>query len=56
MITPVPPPKLTPEQETARKRRSLMIALALAAFVALVFLVSMIQLRANVVSQAGGGG
>lgn len=44
--------RLTPEQEAARRRRNLAIAGGLAAFVALVFLVTVLRLAANV--QAGG--
>ncbi len=40
--------KLTPEQEKARKRRSHWIALALFAFVILVFVITMARLGANV--------
>lgn len=40
--------KLTPEQEKARKRRNLWLALALAAFIALVYLITVAQLGANV--------
>jgi hypothetical protein len=42
--------KLTPEQERARKRRNLMIALSLGAFVILVFAISMVQIRAGIVA------
>ena len=40
--------KLTPEQVTARKRRGQWIALALFAFVILVFVLTMTKLGANV--------
>lgn len=38
---------LTPEQVRARKRRNLVIALALVAFVVLVFFVSIARMHAN---------
>lgn len=40
--------KLTPEQEKARKRRSVWIALALFAFMALVFVITLAQMKAGV--------
>jgi hypothetical protein len=40
--------KLTPEQEKARKRRSMWIALALIAFMALVFVITLAQMKAGV--------
>lgn len=43
------PPALTPEQLKARKRRGQWIALALFAFVILVFVITMSKLGANVV-------
>ncbi|MGE0829849.1 MAG: hypothetical protein AB7O04_10920 [Hyphomonadaceae bacterium] len=43
--------KLTPEEEKARKRRNLWIALALVAFIALVFLITITQLRAGVLER-----
>ncbi|HWA01738.1 MAG TPA: hypothetical protein VG841_15625 [Caulobacterales bacterium] len=36
--------KLTPEQEKARKQRNLLIGLSVAAFVALVFLITLSKL------------
>ena len=36
---------LTPEQERARKRRNLMLAVSIAAFMALVFFITMAQLK-----------
>lgn len=42
---------LTPEQEAARKRRNLWIALSIAAFVALVFAITLAKLGANVVER-----
>lgn len=36
--------KLTPEQEQARKRRNLVIALSIAGFVALVFVITLAKL------------
>ncbi|MGE0829733.1 MAG: hypothetical protein AB7O04_10325 [Hyphomonadaceae bacterium] len=39
--------KLTPQEERARKRRSLWIAAALAAFIVLVFLITLAQMQAN---------
>ena len=44
-----PPSQLTPEQLQARKRRGQWIALALFAFVILVFVITMSKLGANVV-------
>jgi len=43
---------LTPEQVRARKRRNLVIALALVAFVVLVFFVSVARMHANSVAGA----
>lgn len=40
--------KLTPEQVKARGRRSLWIALALVVFVALIFIITVTKLGANV--------
>lgn len=40
--------KLTPEQEKARKRRSVWTALALGAFVILIFVITVAKLGANV--------
>ena len=37
--------ELTPEQVAARKRRNLMLAFSIAAFVALVFLITIAQLK-----------
>jgi hypothetical protein len=45
---------LTPEQVRARNRRNLVIALAIAAFVVLVFLVSIARMHANTIAGAGG--
>jgi predicted nucleic acid-binding Zn ribbon protein len=45
--------KLTPEQEKARKRRNMMIALAILAFVVLVFFISIAQIRAGIIAGAG---
>lgn len=44
-MMPNPPPD---DPDTARKRRSLAIALALFGFVALVFLVSLVRLQGHV--------
>lgn len=41
------PVTLTPEQNAARKRRNLWLALALAAFVALVFVITMAKYKAG---------
>ena len=38
---------MTPEEEKARKRRNLAIAWGLAAFVVLVFLITVAQMRAG---------
>tara|TARA_R110002096_G_scaffold325390_2_gene519375 strand:+ start:1230 stop:1451 length:222 start_codon:yes stop_codon:yes gene_type:complete len=44
---------LTPEQVAARKRRNLAIALSLVAFVALVFVVTVIRIGQNIAQSAG---
>lgn len=44
--------KLTPEEERARKRRNLMIALSIGAFILLVFAISMVQIKAGIVAGA----
>lgn len=44
---------LTPEEQRARKRRALATGLALAAFVVLVFIVSLARLQANIAAGAG---
>ncbi|NWG53290.1 MAG: hypothetical protein HXY28_06180 [Hydrogenophilaceae bacterium] len=43
--------KLTPEQERARRRRNLWIALSLAAFMALVFFITLAKLGAAVLDR-----
>ena len=43
--------RLTPAEEAARKRRSIFIALALLAFVALVFAVTLAQMGAAVLER-----
>ena len=50
---PVPPPagiRLTPEQLRARRSRSIAIALALGAFVAVIFAVTIVRLGSNALS------
>jgi len=42
---------LTPEEQKARKRRNLWIALAVAAFVILVFLITLTKLQAGVMDR-----
>lgn len=42
---------LTPEQEAARKRRNLWIAVSLAAFVILIFAVTVVRLGASVLNR-----
>lgn len=42
---------LTPEEVAARKRRNVFIALAIAAFVLLVFAITMSQLQAGVLER-----
>lgn len=42
---------LTPEQLAARKRRNVFIALAIAAFVLLVFAITLTQLQAGVLDR-----
>lgn len=44
---------LSPEQEKARSRRNIVIALSLFAFVALVFVVTMVRLSANISASQG---
>jgi hypothetical protein len=39
--------KLSPEEEAARKRRNLMIALGLAAFIALIFVTTVVRMSSN---------
>ncbi len=39
--------KLSPEEETARKRRNIMIALALAAFAALIAVTTAVRFASN---------
>ena len=39
--------KLTPEQEAARQRRNRAIALGLVAFIALIFVTTMVRLTSN---------
>ncbi|WP_199200567.1 hypothetical protein [Alkalicaulis satelles] len=39
--------RLTPEEEAARKRRNLAIALGLGAFIVLIFLVTMVRLTTS---------
>lgn len=39
--------KLSPEEETARKRRNFMIGLGLVAFIALIFLTTMVRMSSN---------
>lgn len=42
---------LTPEELAARKRRNVIIALGIAAFVALVFAITLTQLQAGVLER-----
>lgn len=42
--------KLTPEEEKARKRRSMLIALTIGAFVVLVFFISMAKIQQGGIS------
>lgn len=42
---------LTPEQLAARKRRNLIIALSVGAFILLVFAITLTQLQANVLDR-----
>lgn len=46
--------RLTPEQDKARKRRNLFIALSLVAFMVAVFLITVVRLSENIAS--GGAG
>jgi hypothetical protein len=39
--------KLTKEEESARKRRNLMIAIGLFAFIALIFLTTVVRMSSN---------
>lgn len=43
--------RLTPEQERARKRRNMWIAVSLIAFMGLVFIITLAQLRAGVLDR-----
>lgn len=42
---------LTPEEIAARKRRNVILAIAIAAFVVLVFAITMVQLKAGVLER-----
>jgi len=42
---------LTPQQERARSRRNIVLALSLLAFVVLVFVVTVVRLTANITAQ-----
>jgi hypothetical protein len=42
---------MTPDAERARNRRNLMLALAIAAFVLLVFLVTIVKMKAGVLER-----
>jgi hypothetical protein len=44
---------MTPEAERARKRRNVMLALAIAGFVLLVFVVTIVRIRAGILAGAG---
>ncbi len=43
--------KLTPEQEKARKRRNVWIAVSLFGFMVLVFLITLTQMKAGVLNR-----
>jgi len=43
--------KLTPEQEAARKKRNLTLALSVAGFIALVFIITVSRLGASVMER-----
>lgn len=43
--------KLSPEEEAARKRRNVIIALSVVAFVALVFVITLVQMKANILDR-----
>jgi hypothetical protein len=43
--------KLTPEQEKARKRRNLWIALSLVGFILLVFLITIAKMKAGILDR-----
>lgn len=43
--------KLTPEQEKARKRRSVWIAVSLFGFMVLVFIITLTQMKAGVLAR-----
>ena len=45
--------KLTPEEEAARKKRNIAIALSLVGFMVVVFLVTVVQLSNNISNAAG---
>jgi hypothetical protein len=44
---------LTTEQERARKRRNVMLALAVGGFMLLVFLITLVQMREGVLAGLG---
>ncbi|GAN00145.1 hypothetical protein U91I_03810 [alpha proteobacterium U9-1i] len=44
--------QLTPEQERARKRRNVMLALSIGGFMLLVFLITMAKLGGSVMERA----
>lgn len=43
---------MTPEAERARKKRNVMLALAILGFVALVFVVTIVRIRAGIIAGA----
>lgn len=45
---------MTPEAERARKKRNVMLALAILGFVALVFVVTIVRIRAGILAGAHG--
>ena len=51
MTEQTPPTPLTPEQARARGRRNLAIAFGLVAFVVLIFLVTVFQLKGSVLER-----
>ncbi|MFN4288699.1 MAG: hypothetical protein ACK4E3_09425 [Brevundimonas sp.] len=46
--------QLTPEELKARKRRNVALALALVAFIVIVFAVTVLRLSANIAANAAG--
>lgn len=54
MSTPPRPIRLTPDEQAARNRRNVALALGLVAFIVVVFTVTVLRLSANIAASAGG--